>query len=274
MYKIKPTVERSYSQLTRSERAEIARRTQAGEKQVKLAIEFRCDARSISRACKAAGVTRWLTLTPELEKEAVRLMRQGLQQEKVARRLRLSGTTVHELYAKYRIDPYRAGKLAPKKLAKIVEAVRAGKKYCNAIARAQGVATRTVLKYAHLIRGGGRFIPGNRVEPLQSLQNSEAAVEAGYQKFLETAFRRTVSAEASTMHYEKIWQQIVQGYLEREYAGVLPPDRAAFLSEIVSLAFPECWPESWPDILPLKSEVVAYLKLAVDSIASKQNVVH
>ena len=72
------------------------------------------------------------------------------------------------------------------------------------------------------------------------------------------------------MHYEKIWQQFVEGYLEREYAGVLPLDRKAFLSEMVSLAFPECLPE----ILPIKSEVTGYLKLAVESIAGKQRVVH
>jgi hypothetical protein len=284
MYRIKPKVERTYSQLTAVERAEIARRTQSGEKQVALAIEFRCSDRSIRRACKEAGVTRWAKVTPALEREAVRLMREGLQQEKTARRLRLPGTVVHELYLKHKIDPHRGGRLAPRKLAKVIAAVRAGKKYCNQIARENGVAVRTALKYAHAVRGDGRFIPGSRVPPLQSLynSNSDAAVERGYRKFLETAFRRTVSLEASPMRYAAIWREFLEGYIERKYGGVLPPDRTALLSEVLNLCYlPEVlklmnssFPDGMPDISPAKREIAGYLEMAVESIASKQDVVH
>jgi DNA-binding CsgD family transcriptional regulator len=182
MYKIKPLGRRLFNSLTETEKKEIAQRQAGGETQVALALAFQCGPGVIRRACKDAGVGRWLTLTPELEREAVRLMRGGLQQEKTARRLRLSGTVVHELYLKHGIDPHRGAKLRGEKLKRVIEAVAEGKKYCKQIGSELGVDRNCVRKYAHQVRGEEPFIGGNRVPPMTQ-RNSESLVDSNFQSF-------------------------------------------------------------------------------------------
>jgi hypothetical protein len=261
MYKIKPTGRRSFKSLTETEKKEIVDRTLAGEKQISLALEFKCTDRTIREVWKAGGVGRWLTLTPELEQEALRLMRGGLQQEKTARRLRLSGTVVHELYIKYGIDPHRGAKLKGEKLRKVVEAVSVGRKYCKQIGRELGVDRNSVRRYAHKVRGAERFLPGNRVPPMTQ-RNSESLVDTNFQKFLDSL----VHKGAQAMKYETIWRQFLEGYLERNYNGVLPPDRSALVREVVTALFP-----AELQHFPIKGEVRGYILKAVDSIASTQS---
>jgi hypothetical protein len=243
--------------------------TRKGLKQIEIARRFACGVDAVRAIQQAANVLRWRELTPEVERECVALLRLGHGQYPVAKMCRVSQRKIHALMNKYRIHHAAGGSGLPAaKHARIFERVRRREDFGTGIGRKEGVSRSTVLDVAHKIYGPGRFT--SHGQPLTSAQNTDVNVERNTEKFLSSLVRKQVAAEASTMHYEKIWRQIVEGYLEREYAGVLPPDRAAFLSEIVSLAFPECWPE----ILPLKSEVAGYLKLAVDAIASKQDVVN
>jgi hypothetical protein len=266
MYKIKPTGRRLFKSLTEMEKKEIARRQVAGETQVSLALAFGCTDTIIRRVCKAAGVGRWATLTPALEKEAVRLLRDGVAVYRVAKATRLPDTIIKTLMAKYWIvHPVGGGpKLPREKLKKVVEAVCEGQKYCKQIGRELGVDRDSVRRYAHKVRGAERFLPGNRVAPMTQ-RNSECLVESNFHKFLENL----AHTGAKNMKYETIWREFLEGYLERNYNGVLPPDRSALVSEVMTALFP-----AELEHFPIKGEVRGYILKAVDSIAAQSGLVH
>jgi hypothetical protein len=263
MYKIKPTGRRLFKSLTEMEKKEIARRQAAGQTQVSLALAFRCTDGIIRKVCKHAGVGRWATLTPELEKEAVRLLWDGMAFARVAKKTRLPDSIIKTLMAKHGIvHPVGGGpKLPREKLKKVVEAVCEGNKYCKQIGRELGVDRDSVRRYAHKVRGAERFLPGNRVPPMTQ-RNSESLVDSNFHKFLDSL----VHKGAQAMKYETIWRQFLEGYLERNYNGVLPPDRSALVSEVMTALFP-----AELQHFPIKGEVRGYIVKAVDSIASTQS---
>jgi transposase-like protein len=262
----KPKGSRTHRHLTRAEKKKIVGRLRRGAKQIEVAREFGCLESTIKSVREAAGVSLFAELTPELEAKAVALLREGVGFMRVGKMTRLPRSTTKQLMIKHRIV-HRVGDpgLPLKKHAKILERVLRRDDFGVSIAEKEGVSDFTVLRIAHQIFGPHRF--RNRGLPLTSAVNPDSAAESNLIKYADKIFRKHFHAEAHAMQYETIWRQFVEGYLDRNYCGVLPPDRAALVSEVMAAIFPD----SVKHLFPIKSEIAGYIKKAVDSIASTQS---
>jgi hypothetical protein len=267
---MRPRGTRKPYSLTKRDKSRILALTRAGVKQIEIARDLKLSVDTVRDTQRAAGLKLWRELTPDLEREAVALLRLGHGQYRVSRMTRVPQKKIHKLLAKYRIHhPVGQPCLPAAKHASILERVMNREDFGVGIGKKEGVSRSTVLEIAHKIYGPGRF--RGHGEPLTSAQNADVDVERNTEKFLETLFHRQVAAEAGAMHYENIWREFLEGYLTRAYQGVLPPDHAALLSEVMDLAFPASMTKAIPDILTLKGEVAACLKSAIDSIGNQQS---
>jgi hypothetical protein len=154
---------KSYSQrLSAREKRKILAETRKGTLQIEIAGRFGCDVSTIRIVQKAAGIGRWVTLTPEVERECVALLRLGHGQARVAKMTRVSQPKIRLLMKKYRIhhlagDPGLALK-NPDVLRKIDAAIKRRENYVVQIAKQHNVSVETVRKRAHALLGPGKFL--------------------------------------------------------------------------------------------------------------------
>jgi transposase len=167
---MRPKGSRTHQHLTRSEKRNIAALTREGVKQIEIARRFGCGVDTVRAAQKASGIGRWVMLTPEVEREAVALLRLGHGQYRVAQMCRVSQKKIHKLLAKYRIV-HKAGdpglKLKkPEVYRQLVDAVRKREDFVIRLAEKYGVSPCTVSRIAHENLGDGKFLP--KWPPLES----------------------------------------------------------------------------------------------------------
>jgi DNA-binding CsgD family transcriptional regulator len=268
-----------YSQrLTKTEKGKILAATGKGIKQIQIAREFGCDVSTIRNVQKAAGLGRYAALTPALEAEVVALLRQGVGFQQVAKRTRLSSTTVKRIMAKYRIY-HRVGDpgLGLAKHARILERVRQREDFGVHIAEKENVSSDTVLRMAHRIYGPHRF--RNRGEPLTSPMNSDSSIESNYDKFLEKMFRKHFPAEAKEMQRKEFQDtvvKLVEQYFDLHNIDAVS-DRAALLDEMLEFYVPKRLRSDFR--LPLtqrefeqeRAVLAGYIRIAMDHIIGPES---
>jgi len=159
---------RLHEPLSDSEKKRIIELKLSGRfSQIEIACMFRVHPTTILRTLREAGVGRYATLTPELEAEAVRLLKEGMGQGRVAKQLRLSSTTVHEIYLKNGIQ-HGAARLTPEEEVKIAEAVGRHEDYMANLAHKFNRHRDTIRKRVDKVLGPVPLLRGNRVTPLTS----------------------------------------------------------------------------------------------------------
>jgi transposase-like protein len=266
---MRPRGTRTHNHLTPAEKRKIVAITRKGGlKQIEIARLFGCGVDTVRAVRQAAGLKLFPELTPELEKAVVEALRSGKGQAPVSKQFRVSSRKIRALMKKHGIT-HRVGDpgLPLAKKAKILERVCRREDFGNHIAQKEGVSRDTVLRVAHQIFGPHRF--RNRGLPLTSAINVDANLEDNFQNFLKAVYRKRVSPEDKAMQYETIWRQFLEGYLERNHNGILPPDRSALISEVMSALFP-----AELQHFPIKGEIRGYIVKAVNSIAAQSGLVH
>ncbi len=283
MYRVKVKGERLTEPLTATEQAQILELTREGKlKRHEIARLFRVHPQTIKILCDRNGVGRWAELTPALEEEAVRLLREGKAVGRVAHATRLQRKVIRDVMVKHRIHHKVGGgpKLSLQKTARIVEAVQAHEDHMYRLAKQIGVDRGTIRKIAYEVLGVDRFIGYPNIRPLTSLTNSDEKAQASCQQFLETVFREKFSTEAQAMELTGIFVRLVQDFTTIWYDGQIPTDRASFISEVLEAYMPQNRPEFLRTLTDAewakeRAVVVGYLRAAVDTLRTTQSgVVH
>jgi len=272
VYKVKIKGSRHGNPLTEREERRIVELTEKGElNQGEIARLFGVLPRAVARVCKKFGIGRWRSLTPTLEVEAVHLLQDGMGRQRVAKKLRLSGTITKELMKKYNIIHREGGSsFSVTKQAVLLEKVRRRDKYCKEIATEEGIDRTTARRYAHLVHGPGRFKPGSRVEPMESAASSEARSRLGYERIMEDLVNQIFAHEVGRKETQAIFIELVRKEAEIWHNGKVPADRAAFLRQLLDAYMPPAplgnllTSEEWGE---QRRAVAAHLALAIEALA-------
>lgn len=273
MYKNKIRGERLAEPLTKDEKKRILHLTRKGElNQVEIARLFRVTPQTVKRLCDKNGIGRWAELTPKIEIETVRQLRAGRGLHRVAKNMRLPDRVVNEIMQKYRIvHKVGAPKLSVEKRARIAEAVRGRKDYLYRLAKQFNVSRTTVRTIAREIAGVDRFIGWPNIEPLTPVE-SNAQIEAGYQKFVERIFQSSFSKELQVEEIHRNFAKLVESFAEIWCGGKIPSDRNAFIAALLESYMPRIKPAfvtmlDDSEYAKERTAVAGYLRQAVECAA-------
>jgi hypothetical protein len=226
----------------------------AGVKQKEVARIIGCSVDTIVKVRKAAGLTLWRPLTPEVEAEVLALLRQGIGQKRTATLTRVPETRVREVMKKNQIVHPEGGVRLPRE--SIVAAIFAKEDFCNKIAKRHGVAPTTVQRIAHEVLGPG---PLSKKYPLESIWPQ-------IQKFVQerpmpTTFRGSafpLTGEPAEVLGAQQAVSLVELVIRDKG---LPPDPVAF-SEELALAYERnirsIYPQWWDALLPADQSIVRH----------------
>jgi hypothetical protein len=231
-----------HQRLTAVEKRRILALARKRTKQIEIAQLFGCSVSTIQRVEKAASLKRWREITPEIEREVVRVLRAGNGQYRTAKLCRVSQPEVHKLMLKHKIRNKGGGHGLPiKKRAAILDRVLQRENFANHIAEKENVSPPTVLEIAHAMFGPHRF--STRGVPFTSAINAGSDVEANFTKFAENIVRKTVllegKVEAIENQMDTIFVTMIEKHLELWHSGQVPSDRKALVEEILEINMPK-----------------------------------
>lgn len=146
--------------LTPREKRRIRELTLAGVRQSEIARVMRVGRDTVAKWQVKMALP---TVPPVPEEDIVRLLRDGIGQNKIHNMLGVSQPKVHEVMVKHGIV-HKGGRLSPELREKVIAAIREGENYLNHLADRFGIAPQTIQRIAHQIRRVPRF-KGGRVKP-------------------------------------------------------------------------------------------------------------